>query len=196
MGCSYDYIRGLRSRSMHRASDFSNVGQGAINVIVTNRGGQSNCNKGHSRLFNSIRISLVGWNVIHHLGASCILNLESLVNSYCLSFTECNLYSKSRWVILSFWFVKTKSRNLNLHFLLPSTHSMKTAFLMMAIWIWLISNSNDLLFWLCMFYANVQQQYHPFTLRVVRLTGWSKRLREPVWVQVIKYYVMSFVKRQ
>ena len=31
----------------------------------------------------------------------------------------------------------------------------------------------------------VKQQYHPFTLRVVRLTGWSKRLREPVWVQVL-----------
>ena len=59
MGCSYDYIRGLRSRSMHRASNFSNVGQGAINLIVTNRGGQSNRNKGHSRLFNSIRISLL-----------------------------------------------------------------------------------------------------------------------------------------
>ena len=44
---------------MHRASDFSNVGQGAINVIVTNQGGPSNRNKGHSRLFNSIVISLL-----------------------------------------------------------------------------------------------------------------------------------------
>ena len=44
---------------MHRASQFSNTGQCAITIIVTNRGGQSNRKKGHSRLFNSIRISLV-----------------------------------------------------------------------------------------------------------------------------------------
>ena len=58
LGCSYDYIRGLRSRSMHRASNFSNIVQDVINIIVTNRGGQSNRKKAHSRLFNSIRISL------------------------------------------------------------------------------------------------------------------------------------------
>ena len=44
---------------MHRALNFSNIGQGAITIIVTNRGGQSNHKKGHSRLFNSIRISLL-----------------------------------------------------------------------------------------------------------------------------------------
>ena len=43
---------------MHRASNFTNIGQGAITIIVTNRGGQSNRKKGQSRLFNSIRISL------------------------------------------------------------------------------------------------------------------------------------------
>ena len=58
-GCSYDYIRGLRSRSMHRASNFSNIGKGTITIIVTIRRGHSNRKKGHSRLFNSIRISLV-----------------------------------------------------------------------------------------------------------------------------------------
>ena len=45
---------------MHQASNFSNIVQDAINIIVTNRGGQSNRKKGHLRLFNSIRISLVG----------------------------------------------------------------------------------------------------------------------------------------
>ena len=45
---------------MHRASNFSNIGQSVNTIIVTNRGGQSNRKKGHSRLFNSIRISLVG----------------------------------------------------------------------------------------------------------------------------------------
>ena len=43
---------------MHRASNFSNIGQGAITIIVTNRGGRSNRKKGHSQLLNSIRISL------------------------------------------------------------------------------------------------------------------------------------------
>ena len=43
---------------MHRASNFSNIGQGAITIIVTNRGGQSNRKKVHSRLLNLIRISL------------------------------------------------------------------------------------------------------------------------------------------
>ena len=57
-GCSYDYIRGQRSRSMHRASQFSNTGQCPITIIVTNRGGQCNRKKCHLRLFNSIRISL------------------------------------------------------------------------------------------------------------------------------------------
>ena len=45
---------------MHRALNISNIGQGAITIIVTNRGGQSNRKKGHSRLFNLIRISLMG----------------------------------------------------------------------------------------------------------------------------------------
>ena len=45
---------------MHRASNISNIGQGAITIIVTNRGGHSNRKKVHSRLLNSIRISLVG----------------------------------------------------------------------------------------------------------------------------------------
>ena len=44
---------------MHRASNFSNIGQAAITIIVTNRGGRTNRKKGHSRLLNSIRISLV-----------------------------------------------------------------------------------------------------------------------------------------
>ena len=43
---------------MHRASNISNIGQGTITIIVTNRGGQSNRKKVHSRLLNSIRISL------------------------------------------------------------------------------------------------------------------------------------------
>ena len=43
---------------MHRASNILNIGQGAITVIVTNRGCQNNCTKGHSRLLNLIRISL------------------------------------------------------------------------------------------------------------------------------------------
>ena len=45
--------------SIHRASNFSNIGQGVITIIVTNRGGQSNSKKVHSRLLNSIRISLL-----------------------------------------------------------------------------------------------------------------------------------------
>ena len=44
---------------MHRASNFSNIGQGAITIIVSNQGCQSNRKKGHSRLFYSIRISLL-----------------------------------------------------------------------------------------------------------------------------------------
>ena len=44
---------------MHRVSNISNIGQGVITVIVTNRGVQNNCKKGHLRLLNSIRISLV-----------------------------------------------------------------------------------------------------------------------------------------
>ena len=44
---------------MHRASNISNIGQGAITIIVTNRGGHSNRKKVHSRLLNSIRISLI-----------------------------------------------------------------------------------------------------------------------------------------
>ena len=44
---------------MHRASNISNIGQGTITIIVTNRGGQSNRKKVHSRLLISIRISLV-----------------------------------------------------------------------------------------------------------------------------------------
>ena len=59
LGCSYYFIRGLRSRSMHRASNFSNIVQDPINIIVTNRGDQSNRKKGHSWLLNSIRISLI-----------------------------------------------------------------------------------------------------------------------------------------
>ena len=46
-GCNYDYIRGLRSRSMHRASNFLNIGQSAITIIVTNRGGWSNRKRYH-----------------------------------------------------------------------------------------------------------------------------------------------------
>ena len=44
---------------MHQASYISNIGQGAIILIVTNQGGQNNREKGHSRLLNLIRISLV-----------------------------------------------------------------------------------------------------------------------------------------
>ena len=44
---------------MHRASNISNLGQGTITIIITNRGGYSNRKKGHSRLLYSIRISLV-----------------------------------------------------------------------------------------------------------------------------------------
>ena len=47
---------------MHRASNFTNIGQAAITIIVTNRGGRSNRKKGHSRLLNLIRISLVPTN--------------------------------------------------------------------------------------------------------------------------------------
>ena len=43
---------------MHRASNFSNIGKGTITIIVTIRRGHSNRKKGHSQLFNSIRISL------------------------------------------------------------------------------------------------------------------------------------------
>ena len=49
---------------MHRESQFSNTGQCSITIIVTNRGGQSNRKKGHSRLFNLIRISLQQTSVI------------------------------------------------------------------------------------------------------------------------------------
>ena len=44
---------------MHRASNISNVWQGMITIIVTNRGWYSNRKKGHSRFLYSIRISLV-----------------------------------------------------------------------------------------------------------------------------------------
>ena len=47
---------------MHRALRFLNIGQGANTIIVTNRGGHNNRKKCHSRLLNSIRISLVLWS--------------------------------------------------------------------------------------------------------------------------------------
>ena len=59
MWCIYDYNRGQSSRSMHRASTISNIGWGTITIIVTIRGGESNRKKDHSRLLNSIRISLM-----------------------------------------------------------------------------------------------------------------------------------------
>ena len=74
----------LKSRSMHQASNFSNIGQGAITIIVTNRGGLSNRKKGHSRLFNLIRISLLSSNG-HTSCTSDPIYLSSIGHTYCTS---------------------------------------------------------------------------------------------------------------
>ena len=63
---------------MHRASNILNIGQGAIIIIVNNRGGQRHRIKGHSRLFNSIRISLVPGGIME--SPQCILQCFVILN--------------------------------------------------------------------------------------------------------------------
>ena len=59
--CLYMVISEVKDR----ASNISNIGQGAITIIVTNQGGQSNHKKVHSQLLNSIRVSLVSVSLVY-----------------------------------------------------------------------------------------------------------------------------------
>ena len=61
--------------TMHRESQNSNTGQCSITITVTNRGGQSNRKKGHSRLINSICISL--FHTQAHIGLKLFFEKSS-----------------------------------------------------------------------------------------------------------------------